>query len=95
MLTGAMPAIQEGVANLRTTIQNDVASKLRTTEETIGRRLAVLRRESNTALTVTAYFISTINRFLLLTKLSLQINLIFQFTFFFILHLQYTTDPVV
>lgn len=33
MLTGAMPAIQEGVANLRTTIQNDVASKLRTTEE--------------------------------------------------------------
>jgi hypothetical protein len=54
MLTGAMPAIQEGVANLRTTIQNDVASKLRATEETIARTLATLRRESNTAQDVTA-----------------------------------------
>jgi hypothetical protein len=46
MLTDAMPVIQEGVATLRTTIQNDVASKLRETEETFGRTLAVLRRES-------------------------------------------------
>jgi chromosome segregation ATPase len=54
MLTGAMPVIQEGVANLRTTIQNDVASKLRAKEETIARTLATLRRESNTAQDVTA-----------------------------------------
>ncbi|EFX71049.1 hypothetical protein DAPPUDRAFT_256277 [Daphnia pulex] len=49
-----MPAIQEGVATLRTTIQNDVASKLRESEETFGGTLAVLRRESNTALATTA-----------------------------------------
>jgi hypothetical protein len=49
-----MPAIQEGVANLRTTIQNDYASKLRATEETIARTLVTLRRESNTALAVKA-----------------------------------------
>jgi uncharacterized protein YlxW (UPF0749 family) len=57
MLTGAMPVIQEGVANLRTTIHektNDVASKLRATEEIIARTLATLRRESNTAQDVTA-----------------------------------------
>jgi hypothetical protein len=53
-LTDAMPSIQEGEATLRTTIQNDVALKLRESEEAFRKTLAVLRRESNTALATTA-----------------------------------------
>jgi uncharacterized coiled-coil protein SlyX len=61
-LTNAMPAIQEGVTTLRTTIQNDVASKLRDSEEASRRTLAVLRRESNTTLANEATQLREANR---------------------------------
>ncbi|EFX70725.1 hypothetical protein DAPPUDRAFT_112454 [Daphnia pulex] len=61
-LTDAMPAIQEGVATLRATIQNDITSKLRDSEEAFRRTLAVLRRESNTALATEATHLREANR---------------------------------
>jgi hypothetical protein len=53
-LTDAMPAIQDGVATLRLTIQNDVTAKLRDSEEAFRRTLVVLRRKTNTALATEA-----------------------------------------
>jgi hypothetical protein len=53
-LTDAMPAIQEGVATLRLTIQEDVTTKLRNSEEAFRGTITVLRRETNTALATEA-----------------------------------------
>jgi len=51
VLTNAVPAIQEGIADLRTSIQNDVNTRLRASEQTFDTALAAYRRETTTALT--------------------------------------------
>ena len=51
VLTNAVPAIQEGIADLRTSIQNDVNTRLRASEQTFDTALAAYRRETTAALT--------------------------------------------